>query len=222
MEPVYPDHITPDLRDLLQLMLHKDPMQRIDITGISVHQWLRMNRSSLLLRRDLTEVRDLRRVPVSVGDIDHVILEVMRRKGISGELVFEDFVRGETEQVLVYKILKTISVQKVLPVFCQSVLLKAQMAPGRVAKSRSADLGTFGPVTRNTLNDPPGEPEGSPLVEKPLPPLTIISPAPLRPRQGQVVKPVLHRRPTLLRDHVHHASTPEPRFLAPGTLSARS
>jgi serine/threonine protein kinase len=48
IEPEYPDHISPALRDLLGLMFARDPSARINLSGIQNHRWFQISRYSIL------------------------------------------------------------------------------------------------------------------------------------------------------------------------------
>jgi serine/threonine protein kinase len=208
-EPVYPDSLSRDLRELLQMMFQKNPRERIDINGLKAHPWLRISRYALLMSDDLVASPAVRTIPLSQGELDATVLEVMKRKGVADELPFEDLLRGESEPVVMYRILRTTAVAKLLPSYCQSVLLQKGVLRPRGFKSRSVDLPKAIPVAR-------ADSEGSALAEKPLPPLAIMRPGVGRGAQLEVVRPVVatQRRPHSIRAPVFRTMTPEPRFAA--------
>jgi serine/threonine protein kinase len=197
--PTYPDHISRDLRDLLQAMLATDPKSRPDISAVKAHPWLQISRYALLMGDELVNSPAVRTIPLSSGEVDSQVAEIMRRKGM-GEVQFAELGAGESEQGLTYRILRTMAVQRVLPSYCQSVLMQRGLLRPKAFKSNSVAL----PNVRV-------EAEGSLLVEKPLPPLAVLRPAMGRSRQTEIVRPAMKRGRSM-----RVPMSPEPRFLGSG------
>jgi serine/threonine protein kinase len=138
--PVYPDHLSGEIKSLFDAMFEKDPAKRIDITGVRSHNWLQNGRCSLLMHEELFLKPEFRTLPSVNEDIDVTILELMRRCGCQQELTVADFFTSDNEGAMVYRIVRRMSVGRILPLYCQSLLMEKTAL---LSKSNSVDPGRF-------------------------------------------------------------------------------
>lgn len=115
-EPSYQPNISPQVIDLINKMLTKDPANRITIPQIANHPWLFNCRFSFYLTSDFFDSHDYKVVPTERSLVDNDLINTMRLKGLEDENTIPDLLSGEnTNSTLCYKLLKK---QKIIKLIC--------------------------------------------------------------------------------------------------------
>ena len=109
-EPEYSPTISPQLKDLLQRMLEKDPRDRITLQGIKEHPWFSQYEYSQLMDMNFglnCDWRVLNRNEDPKESIDRDIIAVMRQLGYDVSNLISDLFRGETNSLTaVYRMMR--------------------------------------------------------------------------------------------------------------------
>lgn len=105
-EPIYPDHLSPDLADLLRRLLMKDPQLRITIPQIRDNPWFNLYPDADQMKYDFGIAEHWRQTPNN-RELDEDIINELRRIGYDVSVVKTDVENNSfTDYSASYKIIK--------------------------------------------------------------------------------------------------------------------
>jgi hypothetical protein len=162
----------------------------------------------MLMRDDFATRPELRTLPLSDGDIDTRIVSIMGCYGIGDPLTAAQFLEEDTEATMLYRILRRMTVEAALPVFCQSVLLQPDLS---INKARSTDERIILKMQRHSHGGGRPEPDGTVIrARESLPGFALQRGSLPQPRAIQRVR-VPPRRAMSVRLHATPGRLPQRR-----------
>ena len=105
VNPVIPNHLSPELKDLIKKMLTKNPDNRIKLDGILTHPWLTKTEDANQLKQDLVLIKSIK--VVNTYELDNEVMNEMKVIGYDITNISNDLSNNViNERTVAYKILK--------------------------------------------------------------------------------------------------------------------
>ena len=155
-EPFYPPFMSPQLVDLLQKMLSKDPVDRYTISKIKEHPWFSQTEYYALLEQDFFSVyrnvcsNDMAgESGLSEKAIDKEIVDKIASFGVDVHTLHQSLLMDEyTDQTALYKILLRTKVTEMMKDSMANIM---QTSPGMPMIKGSQQSQTMGPGQAGTV-----------------------------------------------------------------------